>query len=160
MSGVSLIMKDNVFKAFTTKMSSSPCKSPFRPAARDPILQEGEKTPERKVYVIKPINSTPERPKGKAMGRLAEQGKKSSIFAAPANDFTPSRRQVKPNVTQSSPKQCFKKAECQPEQRDPILQDSVTCSKPKLRSQPKSKVFEHLFMDREGWVENKERYGK
>ena len=158
---MSLVEKDNAFKQFTVKLSTAPSMPSYRPPVRNPILQEEVNVPVPKTYTFKPINPSPEKKTGIRMGAYAEQFKKSNVFGEPLNEFVPSKKYIAETLTDRSPPISLKKSICQPPQRDPIIQDTITPELPKVREKIfTSSVFDHLFKDPNTLVESKERQGK
>jgi hypothetical protein len=135
---------DNFFKESYSKFSSSPPRSMYHPKDRNPILT-GESSKPKKDLKIIPIHSGPEKSKGKAMGQFYAQSKKSVIFAQPSNDFVPCRKVIQQELFEKPQTMSLKRAECQPERRDPILQETVRVTPVRVRDKNfESTAFEHV----------------
>jgi hypothetical protein len=159
---MSKVEKDNAFIEFHAKFTNSPAVLGNKPLARNPILQDDIDLPKTKVYSFKAINSSPEKKSGIKVGSFAVQSKKSNIFGEPSNDdFVPSRKYIPETLTDIPAPKSLKKSICQPPQRDPIVQDTITPNNPKPRDKNfTSTVFNHLYEDPYTQVEAKERKGK
>ena len=138
-------------KEVANKIFIQPPKSSIKPQLRNPITQEN---------VEDPVFSRKKRPEmlyadpkheGIAMGEFATKSKQSDIFGVPENDFKASRKYIShSNSGDYIPTVSLKKSECQPPMRNPITQDSIDCSHPRVRTKiSESTAFEHLF-DKKG----------
>jgi hypothetical protein len=121
-------------------------RSPITPPRRNPITLDGVQTPEFKKTKKPPIDipSSPDKKEGIAKAEFSEKGRRSfSLAYEDPEPITKSKKIISPPAYQLvSGTVSRKKADCTPKPRNPIIQEEILYSPPKIRHKiTESSVF-------------------
>jgi hypothetical protein len=134
-------------KQISNKYFVDPPKPSSKPQSRNPITQDDVEISESKPRKNAPVIARVPGSQGIAMGTFAEKSKRSDIFGDPEESNKASRKYIPHSSSETYIQpMSLKKSDYQPPPRNPITQDTIENSNPRVRTKiSESSAFAHLY---------------